>query len=575
MKTQLIALGIAAATATPVLSETLTVPESQWELAAPIISNYDANVKKVRNYYRVSSSSSLANILQQQGIDAKVDPVLFRPGNIKDVSYVTATQATNSFNDPLLKNQSAYNNVIGGYSKANDKWEKDAIRKPNIVIMDSGSLPSDDIVFSGGYSYTTVANLEEREDYTDVTPVNFRDEDSEPNYEGDTCYSGHGLAMAGIMGAKRNNNAGIAGVADANLYMARVVAQDCATNSDVGLLSDLIVALESLRTSNSPVGISGNEVDVVNISLASETPCTTELQGAINDLVELGVTIVASSGNQGEYSTKYAPANCNNVISVAAHQPNGALATFSNTGPSVDVMSNGYWYTETDSGVYGVSIGTSGAAAAVSGSAAFLRSLYGKEVSPSEIEILFKEASRPHLSPSVCDGACGEGIHDLYNATLLAESVIEPVLSYNTEPNDDEALVDSMLTHTLSHEDDCLVESRIEAFGEDRELCNAFRINTFGPNVENDQYYHVRIERKPAYISSWSDNMVETVRSTVMEYEVDKEMFEYNRDYDYRTMYCAELTEDKDGDGRMDVICPFPVEFSDADFEEKKPANCR
>ncbi len=546
-------------------AETFTVPDSQWNDIQPYLIDKEAKVTKGVGFYRIEAPFSLMTTLTNQGFSVENDPVLFRPGKIEMSTFSKGLVSSASTSDPLLGNQTAYLSEIGGYEQANKKWGSDKIKQPTVVIMDSGSLPSDDISFKGGYSYTTVFDMTPTEDYRDRSVSD----------NGDVCYSGHGLAMAGIIGSKRNNGVGIAGIADSDLYMARVVATDCATGEDVGFLSDLVGALESLTTGNSPVGISSPDIDVVNISLAAESPCTLNLQEAINNLVEDGVTVVASSGNQGEFSTAYAPANCDNVIGVAAHDERGNVTGFSNTGPSVDVMSNGFWYTEIDSDIYGVSSGTSGAAASVSGSIAFLRSLYGDEISPSEVEKILKSSSRPHVSVSECEGLCGDGIQDLYLATNMAESVIEPTVSYGGSANDNEDLIDIALNHALDDEEDCLVDARIDAFNDDRSMCNAFSLSVIAPNIDDDTFYKVVLQRKPDYISSWDDETTESVREINPEYQNMEMLFSYDSSYDYRFAYCAETGFDKDEDGLNDEVCEFPINIPGATFIEKKPNSCQ
>ena len=84
------------------------------------------------------------------------------------------------------------------------------------------------------------------------------------------------------------------------------------------------------------------------------------------------------------------------------------------------------------------------------------------------MEKILKSSSRPHVSVSECEGLCGDEHKILYLATNMAESVIEPTVSYGGSANDNEDLIDIALNHALDDEEDCLVDARIDAFNDDR-----------------------------------------------------------------------------------------------------------
>lgn len=457
--------------------------------------------------------------------------------------------------DPYIDSQDAFNSSIGGYRQAFDKWsEESAVYTPNVVVFDTGALPSDDIEFAGGYNYVS-----ENENYADPgdSPV---------------CAQGHGLAISGIIGAKRNNGVGIAGIAEANIYMGRVVADACDQSNPATDMDNLTAAFTSLRSNNTPMGINGEDIDVIHVSHPIRSVCTTTMQNAINELVEEGVIVVSASGrNEGDYAANFAPGNCNNVISVSAHDEEGYLTPSSETGPSVDLLANATWFTEIDSGAYGNLTGSAASAAAVTGSIAFLRGLYGKEASRDEIKTVLEMTDKPHMS-SNCDGLCGRGLNDLLSAISLAESVIEPVMAYGAEPNDNDSLIDNgLLGHALDSEKDCLTDTRVDAFNDDRAMCDAFKVNVLAPDLGDDQSYRMVIERKPEYATSWDDSLVETVRVIEPAKETVSSLFYHEPTYDYRVSYCGEITED----GESKTVCPFPVEITTQMFEGKKPDTCR
>ena len=67
-----------------------------------------------------------------------------------------------------------------------------------------------------------------------------------------------------------------------------------------------------------------------------------------------GTTVVAAAGNLRVDASQFAPANCNNVITVGATDEKGARADFSNFGDSVDIWAPGTSIVSTsNSGKYG------------------------------------------------------------------------------------------------------------------------------------------------------------------------------------------------------------------------------
>lgn len=111
--------------------------------------------------------------------------------------------------------------------------------------------------------------------------------------------------------------------------------------------SDIINAmLYSAGLSNSSAQIYSGSVPirVINMSLGSiGGGCSTSWRNAINDLYNLGISIVSSAGNSGlEYPDYYGyPASCPNVISVAATDPAGNVAYYSQVNDLVDIAAPG------------------------------------------------------------------------------------------------------------------------------------------------------------------------------------------------------------------------------------------
>jgi serine protease len=138
----------------------------------------------------------------------------------------------------------------------------------------------------------------------------------------------HGTHVAGIAGAV-DNDIGIVGVAPGTLlYPVRVLGE-----GGVGSSADLIAAIEWAA--------SRSEIDVLNLSLGGLGSSE-----ALKNSIDLawnagdGQLIVAAAGNAATDEATY-PAAYDNVVGVGAVDGDGVLATYSNIGPSVDLVAPG------------------------------------------------------------------------------------------------------------------------------------------------------------------------------------------------------------------------------------------
>ena len=157
--------------------------------------------------------------------------------------------------------------------------------------------------------------------------------DSDPTDE-----NGHGTHVSGIIAATGNNALGVIGIA----WQTKIVPVKCLDDSGNGYLSYLVNALDYV----SLLKDQGYPIAIVNMSLGTD-----ERSEALNRAVERvsarGILLVAAAGNnygRNNDETPSFPANTDNpnVISVAATNSSGNLASFSNFGPTtVDVGAPG------------------------------------------------------------------------------------------------------------------------------------------------------------------------------------------------------------------------------------------
>jgi subtilisin family serine protease len=202
--------------------------------------------------------------------------------------------------------------------------------------------------------------------------IDYSHPDLNDNYQGGYDYvnndkdpmddNGHGTHCAGIVAAEDNedNGEGVVGVApEAHLYAVKVL------NSDGnGYLSDVIAGIQwSVK----------NGMQVISMSLGGDT-YSRSLHKACDRAYDKDIVIVAAAGNeyQGPDTVSY-PAKYDSVIAVAATDCDNNRASFSSTGPAVELAAPGVDVTSTwlDE-QYAIAEGTSMACPHVAGTAALV-----------------------------------------------------------------------------------------------------------------------------------------------------------------------------------------------------------
>lgn len=139
--------------------------------------------------------------------------------------------------------------------------------------------------------------------------------------------NGHGTHVAGTIAAVGNNGIGIIGVA----WHAQVMAVKALDFSGNGFDSNLAPAI---------MYAASNGADIINASWGLEGTDQT-IEEAIQFADGLGVVFVAAAGNSSEDAMNFFPANSPEAITVAASDPFGNFAFFSNFGPKVDATAPG------------------------------------------------------------------------------------------------------------------------------------------------------------------------------------------------------------------------------------------
>lgn len=151
--------------------------------------------------------------------------------------------------------------------------------------------------------------------------------------------NGHGTHVSGTIAAEENTE-GVIGVApNTGLYALKALDK-----RGSGSLSDIVAAIE--WAVKGPDGTEGNEDDaeVVSMSLGTDSG-SSSLKDAVQYALSHGTLPVAASGNDGDGDTttdEYSyPAAYDSVIAVGATDKDDSLASFSNTGPYLELAAPG------------------------------------------------------------------------------------------------------------------------------------------------------------------------------------------------------------------------------------------
>jgi serine protease len=335
------------------------------------------------------------------------------------------TPAPTHPNDPMFQYQWALPMV-----RAPQAWSRTTGSSAiTVAIVDSGSLPHEDVKARWVAGYDFISD-----------PVNAADgdgRDPDPTDTGDGSESSsaqHGMHVAGIVGASSNNTLGVAGVDWAcQLLPVRVLGVQHGTGVDSDI-SDAIRWAAGLHVDGVPDN--ATPAQVINLSFGGPGTSKT-MQAAIDDVLALGVVVIAAAGNGSSDAAASAPAGLRGVIAVGAVDPAGQLAPYSNFGPTVALMAPGGLPTADETGTsqgivstvgtsqYVYYAGTSQAAAFVSATVALMKAV-SPELSPDDVRrALTASADASARCASPLDASlpgCGAGLLDIDGALVLAQA---------------------------------------------------------------------------------------------------------------------------------------------------------
>ena len=379
----------------------------------------------------VTTSAELTPAQAQQYMDAlsansKVASV---SPDMRRYATVDNTSETVKINDPKMNRMWSLTGEKG--ISALEAWGTTRGKGVTVAVLDSGitAHPDLDANVLPGYDFIAESAFSNDGNGRDSDPTDAG------NWTVDNqCFTGskatasdwHGTHVAGTIAAIANNNEGIAGVApEAKIVPVRVLGACGGFDSDI---TDGII----WAAGGSVRGVPANHhpAQVINMSIGSEGTCPATYSKAIAEVNKRGAILVVAAGNDGQDTSKVAPANCGGSIVVGATDQNGKRSDFSNYGKIVDVsapgsnimstvdlgttVSTGAGYTEYD--------GTSMAAPQVAGVIALMKS-----VDPSLNAERAKQILKQSSKPLTCDvNGCGSGIVNAASALAMVQGKKDP-----------------------------------------------------------------------------------------------------------------------------------------------------
>ena len=277
--------------------------------------------------------------------DARLIDVMNALAADPNVAFVEIDQRMEAYlspNDTSYTQQWHYFEATGG-ANLPTAWDSASGTGVVVAVLDTGITSHTDLNSNvvAGYDFVSSASAARDGDGRDSNPADQGDWTAANQCKAGTAArnsSWHGTHVAGTIAAVTGNSSGVAGVAFNSRVQAVRVLAVCG-----GSLSDIAEAI-TWASGGTVAGIPANATPakIINMSLGGlSSTCPSTYQTAITGAVSRGTAVIVAAGNDNINASGATPANCTNVISVAATDRLGGKAYYSNFGDSVDLAAPG------------------------------------------------------------------------------------------------------------------------------------------------------------------------------------------------------------------------------------------
>lgn len=269
--------------------------------------------------------------------------------------------------------------------------------------------------------------------------------------------NGHGTQVAGIAGARGNNNKGISGVA----WSTRLMAIKALNTDGRGAANSIVKAIDYAVD---------NGAKIINASWGS-SDYSGSIESAIKRARDKQVIVVAAAGNDGSSRVSYpGSSDLENVLTVGSIDANGEMSSFSNyNSSSVDVFAPGRNIISTsfetiDS--YSTESGTSMAAPFVSGILALTLSKFPNDTLKEHKQRILESSTQINRLKQLCVSGGIVKLRAALDMTdvpfppkLLSKSDDLSIYEGNTASFSIEITSETSVTYTWFHNEEQLSES--------------------------------------------------------------------------------------------------------------------
>ncbi|MBD3244425.1 MAG: S8 family serine peptidase [Candidatus Moranbacteria bacterium] len=271
-------------------------------------------------------------------------------------------------NDPEFNNQLNLSNPNGHDLDAVSAWNLESAGSGDVVValIDSGTNYNHVDLAANMWNGTGCVDHNNNPSNCPNSGWDYYDNDNDPYNPAQQ----HGTMIAGVVGARTNNNLGMSGISYHNHL--KIMTLRVGDNY-----------LSTLAIINATYFAQNNGAKVINASYGGYEPSQAEKDSIANFN---GLFIAAAGNNSNDNSINpFYPCNYDleNIICVASVNGDGTLSSFSNYGhPNVELAAPGdsimgtYTNTATSTDTYGFGQGTSYSAPQVSGAAGLIYSKY-------------------------------------------------------------------------------------------------------------------------------------------------------------------------------------------------------